>query len=103
MLKSDDVGSFVLMSKGIGRQYINRMKNYHEGSIETNFYPYFQFKIGLPRYYKDKLFTKEEKEEIAAKVKKDELETLDDMLNDFYAVKRQNETFKIKFNKNQKL
>lgn len=48
---------FVLMSKGIGRAYVKKMRNYHK-SIDNGFYQHFEFRKALPRYYKNKLYTK---------------------------------------------
>lgn len=58
--------SFALMSRnpGIGYNYINRMIKIHDGNLERAYYQDGDFKKRLPRYYKDKLYTKEEKEHI---------------------------------------
>lgn len=58
---------FCLMSKGIGRNYIARMKDYHNKDIETYFYQHYEQKKSLPRYYKDRLFNETLKKQIAAK------------------------------------
>jgi len=55
--------SFTLMSRkpGIGANYIQRMKDYHEGNINRSFYQEFEVKKRLPRFYKDKLYSDEER------------------------------------------
>lgn len=52
---------FALMSKkpALGSDYIQRMSDYHEGNINRAFYTeYGGKKQKLPRYYRDKLYTK---------------------------------------------
>jgi len=56
---------FSLMSKGIGNEYINQNRTYHS---ETNKFEYHTGKgqfVPLPRYYREKIFTKEKIEEYA--------------------------------------
>lgn len=60
--------TFCLMSKGLGKSYIENMRDYHEGKPETMYYQLYQFKKKMPRYYKEKLFTKEEIEQISSKI-----------------------------------
>lgn len=49
---------FVLMSKGIGNMYIENMRDFHAGRIDNSYYPDKNLKRRLPRYYKDKLYSK---------------------------------------------
>lgn len=56
---------FALMSKGIGRSYVDKMKEYHEGRTDKAYYQMHQFKKRLPRYYTDKLYTQEERAAIS--------------------------------------
>ena len=46
---------FALMSKRLGVGYLKRKRHFHR-SIKNAYYPYFQYKKNLPRYYKDKLY-----------------------------------------------
>lgn len=53
---------FRLQSKGIGRQYVTReMKRWHKRGRRV-YCQYNGSKIGMPRYYKDKVFTSLEKQ-----------------------------------------
>ena len=56
---------FCLMSKGIGRDYVSRMQEYHSESLMRNYYQLWEFRKPLPRYYRDKLYSREEREEMA--------------------------------------
>lgn len=58
--------SFSVMSRrpGIGNNYIEKMINLHDGKLERAYYQDGNFKKALPRFYKDKLYTKEERENI---------------------------------------
>jgi len=57
---------FCLVSKGMGLNYVEKMKDYHEGKIRTGFYQDYELKKALPRYYKEKIFTKEEISEMGS-------------------------------------
>ncbi|MEM4214522.1 MAG: hypothetical protein QXZ28_04970, partial [Candidatus Methanomethylicaceae archaeon] len=59
------VPPFAIMSKGIGRNYIKRMKDYHNKNIDTYYYQYYEQKKRLPRYYKDRLFNETLKAKIS--------------------------------------
>jgi len=53
---------FMLTSNGIGKSYVVEMSDYHKDALtERYFYHYYDLKLPLPRYWKDKMFTKEEK------------------------------------------
>lgn len=58
---------FALMSRnpGIGSKYVEKMKNYHQGLPERCFYQNDSKKLHLPRYYREKLYTKEERQFMA--------------------------------------
>lgn len=58
---------FALMSQkpGIGYCYVEKMRDYHAGEVTRSHYTMFEFKKRLPRYFKDKLYTKVEKAKIA--------------------------------------
>lgn len=50
--------SFALMSKGIGREYLKNMGDWHLNDLSHGYYQLNQFKKRLPRYYKEKLYTR---------------------------------------------
>lgn len=54
---------FYLMSKGLGNQYLNETnRKYHSEDITRNYITKEgNHKIALPRYYRDKLYTKEQR------------------------------------------
>lgn len=49
---------FTLMSKGLGKGYISRFKKFHHNRLDNSYYPYFEEKKRLPRYFKERLYTK---------------------------------------------
>lgn len=59
---------FALMSrnKGIGYNYVKRTKDYHK-QTQNAFHTNGDITTNLPKYYKDKIFTEEEKKKIAEK------------------------------------
>lgn len=66
----DRVPEFSLMSKGLGENYLtNATREWHEADMEGRTYLPIDGgkKIALPRYYKDKLYTKEQREHIGVK------------------------------------
>lgn len=111
---------FTLMSRkpGIGFNYIEVMGKYHSTRDNLNFVPYFQYKRHMPRYYSEKIYTKEKRKELSARQmrslsesnSKKELERhLGEMtiqeyrkyIDDLY--KNKERQFKHKFNQNNKL
>lgn len=53
--------NFYLMSKGIGKGYINRMWLWHRDKLEDRqYFPDGTFKKHLPRYYREKIYTNDE-------------------------------------------
>lgn len=56
---------FRLISKGIGKSYLQKYNRilWHKKNL-NNYYPEGSFKYKLPRYYKDKIFSDDEKEMI---------------------------------------
>lgn len=61
------VKPFSVMSKGLGLEYLKKNSKWHkqEGDNESEyrFYVMYQgYKMRMPRYYKDKIFTPEEKQ-----------------------------------------
>lgn len=57
--------SFALMSKGIGKNYIEEKKKFHDGRVKNSYYQYYEYKKKLPRYYKNKLYSEKERKEIS--------------------------------------
>lgn len=76
--KNDDrLPEFSLMSKGLGANYLtDEMKQWHEADINHRMYCNAEGgkKISMPRYYKDKIYTKEQQEHIAAHLASKHLE-----------------------------
>lgn len=63
--RDDRKAEFSLMSKGMGKQYINeKMKKWHQADLTGRYYLPEKdgYKIAMPRYYKEKLYTKEQRE-----------------------------------------
>lgn len=60
---------FVLMSRrpGIGNSYIEKYRKWHEKTTENMFYPDYEKKVRLPRYYKKALYSKEQIKEYSEK------------------------------------
>ncbi len=58
--------SFTLMSRnpGIGARYLKKMEKIHDGNLERAYYQDGNYKKRLPRYYRDKLYTEDEREHI---------------------------------------
>lgn len=68
--------SFAIMSKGIGSEYIEKMKSFHKGKIYNSYLPVYSFKHRMPRYYKEKLYTKVERQ-VMQRVTQDKVDPLD--------------------------
>jgi hypothetical protein len=59
----DRVPEFSHMSKGLGKNYIARMGDYHRGNIDRMYLTTISgHKIPMPKYYKERLYTEEERE-----------------------------------------
>lgn len=57
------VKPFALISKGLGKNYIERCRSYHDGNLERSYVVSENgFKAPLPRYYAERLYSKEERE-----------------------------------------
>lgn len=58
---------FALMSTkpAIGISYVNRMREWHRGHLDRSFYPDHEVKKRLPRIFKDRLYSRDEKIEMA--------------------------------------
>lgn len=58
------VKPFALMSKGLGKDYVEKAKAYHKAKGETLVvFPGGQ-KVAMPRYYKNKIYTEDELRQI---------------------------------------
>lgn len=69
---------FALMSRrpGIGANYVKKMYKWHRTGTHTAFYPDFERKLRLPRYYKEKLYTPDERNEMSEEFQsKDKMNT----------------------------
>lgn len=53
---------FTLMSQGIGKDYLERTGDFHKSTQDFTVRDENGTRQNIPRYYKDKIFTKEEKE-----------------------------------------
>lgn len=63
--RDDRVPEFIMMSKGIGKQYLTKaMVNWHRNNGAMYSVIEEGKVIGMPRYYKDKIWTTEEREEV---------------------------------------
>lgn len=108
---------FVLMSTrpAIGAGYIDRMKKYHENDINRIHYPDHENKRKLPRYYREKLYSKKElalankiaedeaNEEIRKAVEKAMDKGQNYYENEMYQVRNRANLFKLKKNQKEKL
>lgn len=68
--KNDDrIPEFSLMSKGLGVNYLTpQIVNFHTESVEENSYVVNDGKkLSMPRYYKEKIYTPEQREQLAYK------------------------------------
>jgi len=65
-LRDDRVPEFSLMSKGMGKNYVNEKTiAYHNADLNRNFLAIDGgFKIALPRYYRDRIFSKDAMEDM---------------------------------------
>lgn len=58
---------FALMSKKMGSNYIDKFKTWHKESLKERMYLNIEGgkKIAMPRYYKEKIYTEQERKKIA--------------------------------------
>lgn len=67
--RDDRVPEFSLMSTGLGLSYLtDAIRAYHEADMYNRMYLTYEGnkKMAMPRYYKDKLYTKEQRQHIGA-------------------------------------
>lgn len=101
-IKGEQERPFMSCSNGLGKQYIEKNKAYHKAGL----IPYIHFnghKIGMPKYYKDRIFNDEEKQIIQSKIAEYQLENDNPpLLNETREQRGQNE-YSIQYrNKKQK-
>lgn len=80
----DRLPEFALMSKGLGIKYLTKeMVKWHKQDLLNRMHLTIADgkKVSMPRYYKSKIYTTEERGEIKAKYTKQYQEQLDNMLN----------------------
>ena len=63
---SETLRPFALMSKGLGKIYLKHNAKYHKSKFTTETRKEGGQKAVIPRYYKDKIFTEEERKLLAA-------------------------------------
>jgi hypothetical protein len=75
--RDDRLKEFSLMSKGIGANYMSdAIKRYHKSRLNVNYVVDTDgHKIAMPRYYRDKMFTDDERRELRRYVVKELTET----------------------------
>lgn len=82
--KNDDrVKEFSLMSKGLGTSYLSEnMKQWHYADINNRMYIPIEDnkKICMPRYYKDKLYTKEQRKIIGLTLQEREQKVQEELI-----------------------
>lgn len=61
---------FSIMSKGIGKNYIDMMKDYHNQGLEDSYMLPGGVKLPIPRYFKDKIFSDEDREYLGEEARK---------------------------------
>jgi ribosomal protein S15P/S13E len=71
------------MSKGLGKKYLTtKMQQWHKADLLNRMHLNVEDKkIPMPRYYKDKIYNKEERGQIKAKFTEQYQQQLDKMLN----------------------
>jgi hypothetical protein len=83
--KNDDrKPEFQLMSKGLGKKYLTtKMQQWHKADLLNRMHLNVEGnkKIPMPRYYKDKLYNKQERGQIKEKYTEQYQKQLDNMLN----------------------
>jgi len=82
--KNDDrLPEFNLMSKGLGKQYLtDEMKAWHHADLLNRMHLTIADgkKVSMPRYYKDRLYTREQRGDLKAKFSEEYQYKLDKML-----------------------
>lgn len=61
---------FTFISNGIGYDYVDQYRDFHEGQLDRFFVPVNGKKAILPRYYKERLYSKAEMDVFAQRVEK---------------------------------
>lgn len=76
---------FTLMSKGLGIDYVEKMRSFHNGKVENLYYPMYNYKKPLPRYYKSKLYSKKELNRVPIPV-----DDIDKQMEEYYRTNKFN-------------
>jgi hypothetical protein len=95
---------FQIMSKGLGKAYIEKLRNWHHADIEERMYCNLLDgkKISMPRYYKDKIYNTDQRGKLKAyhtqkiQEEKTALEQNPELLN---IIKQRNASFDVEFKK----
>lgn len=77
ILADENTKGFALMSKSIGKSYVDKMIDFHKNNLDRAFYPMNDKKLRLPRYYKNKLYDKSELDKLARIRTKDMIDIKD--------------------------
>lgn len=99
--RDDRQPEFQLMSKGIGKNYLTKqMRQWHKRDLVNRYYIPLKDgkKIAMPRYYKDKLYTKHQKQMIGATLQQRDTDKWQKMELSTY-LKKTNEETLIRINK----
>lgn len=99
--RDDRQPEFQLMSKGIGKNYLKKqMTRWHKKDLINRYYIPLKDgkKIAMPRYYKDKLYTKHQKQIIGASLQAQDTKKWQEMDLSTYHKKANEETL-IRINK----
>lgn len=73
---------FSLSSHYLGKSYVDKMTSWHNQDLHNRyFYQYYNFKLALPEYYKNKIYNPRIKELIVEKLKEKMRETEEDPKN----------------------
>lgn len=95
---------FQIMSKGLGKNYIEKLRDWHHNDIEQRMYCNLKDgkKISMPRYYKDKIYNTEQRGRLKAyhtqkiQEERDKLENNPELLT---IIKQRNASFDNEFKK----
>ena len=77
ILADENTRGFALMSKSIGKSYVDKMSDFHKNNLDRAFYPMNDKKLRLPRYFKNKLYDKSELDKLARLRTKDMIDIKD--------------------------
>ena len=93
---------FRMMSKGIGKGYVDKNQVYHRGRLDRYFYRDGEFHYPLPRYWSEKLYTKLERASITAEHKSEDFKSHEDYVTAVQRIVNAEKNLKRKFSKKRK-